>query len=318
MIRLDEAAIKIENILNGIDPEVVALGLQNPTGFYFKVATEGFHIDKINDMGEGKNFIPVFISSMGGQFNPVPDLLQANYVIPIAIYAPVRWKNDLFALNEYLAQVFVGRQLNYGKYSGKAVSNISVAQFGEIQDLDLKQFMEWEQTVYKMPIEVMEPFIQMQFNLYLSSAAEGIIFGNDVTLDLKFSYDGEEYELKNVAFESGSLQSNSQTQNEQLEGTNESVSIPFSTTYGSSIKIYPNINIKGTNNELFFKEILKAWFNGYVQLMECDATFKFADDQELVFSRKCVIQSIVSPIERGQPFSLTLTFVTKEIEEEEE
>ena len=112
MIRIDEVAKKLENVLNGTDPEVVTLigegkVQQPPTGFYFKVATEGFHIDKIYDEAAGKNFIPVFISSMGGQFNPVPELLQANYVIPIAIYFPVRFKYELFKLNEYILPHFL-------------------------------------------------------------------------------------------------------------------------------------------------------------------------------------------------------------------
>ena len=41
MIRLDEVAKKIQNVLNGTDPEVIALGLTLPTGYQFVVETEG-------------------------------------------------------------------------------------------------------------------------------------------------------------------------------------------------------------------------------------------------------------------------------------
>lgn len=317
MIRLNEVAKKLEDVLNGADFEVATeLGLQNIPGYFFRVATEGFHLDKIYSMGEGKNFIPVFISSMGGEFNPVPDLLQANYVIPVSIYCPVRFKNDLYAINEYIAKAFVGRYLNYGQSSGRAVSNISVAQFGEIQDLDLKQFKEWEETTYKMPIEVMEPYIQMRFNLYLSNAAEGYIFGNDAKLDISFEYDNETYTLKNASFESGSLQSNSQIQSEQEEGTYESDSLPYGTTYGYSIKLYPNTDIEsqteGQTNKKFYVELMKLWFSGYAQMLDFDIKFKFANDSDLVFQRKSCLQSIIAPIEKGQIVSMTLTFLRKQ------
>lgn len=316
MIRLNEIAKKIEDVLNGSDFEVATeLGIENVPGYFFKVATEGFHLDKNYSIGEGKNFIPVFISSMGGEFNPVPELLQANYVIPVSIYAPVRFKNDLYAINEYIARVFVGRHLYYGEASGRAVSNISVAQFGEIQDLDLKQFKEWEETTYKMPIEVMEPYMQMRFNLYLSSAASGYIFGNDAKLDMTFEYDGETYELHDAPFESGSLQSNSQIQSEQEEGTYESNSLPYGTSYGYSIKLYPNTNTEsqtsGQTNKKFFVELMKLWFSGYAQMLEFNIKFKFANDNNLVFERISCLQSIIAPIEKGQVMSMTLTFLRK-------
>lgn len=240
MIILTEVAEKIENILNGKDSETSAF--TNPTQFAFMVATEGFHIDELKKPDKSGNFIPVFISSMGGQFNPVKGLKQGSYSIPITFYYPVRFKNDFFALAEYLADVFVGSVLNYGAVSGKAVSNISVPQYGEIQNLDLNEFENWVGANYKMPIETMEPYMSMNLTLFLSNAAPGLLYGNDVKVNLTFAYGENTYTLNDIDWDGSSLQSNSQSQSEQEEGTNETDGLPFGTAYGSSFKIYPNLN----------------------------------------------------------------------------
>lgn len=316
MIILSEVAQKLEQILNGQDGEVTAT---NPTGFYFQVETEGFHIDHIAKNDKTGNFIPVFISSLGGQFNPVKGLKQGSYSFPIVFYFPVRFKEEFFALGEFLVDAFVGTILNYGTISGKAVSNISVPQFGEIQDLDLGQFEKWVVETYQKPIAVMEPYLTMQVTLFLSNAANGLIYGNDVTVDLSFTYNGTTHTLKNIDWDGSSIQSNSQTQSEQEEETNEAAGIPFGTAYGSSFKIYPNLNVKAENeNVYFYKELLKIWFSGNIQEVECDVTFTIAGDNDLKYTRKCFIQSIISPIEKGQILSLTLTFSKKSEEEDDE
>lgn len=312
MILLNEVAKKIEDILNGTDSEVVNLRLQRPTNYYFKVATEGFHLDKIFDMPEGKNFIPVFISSMGGQFNPVPELLQANYVIPIAIYFPVRFKDDLFRLNEYLARVFVGRQLNYGAESGRALSNISVAQFGEIIETDLRQFMEWEQTVYKKPIEKMEPYLQMQFSLYLSTASEDFVFGNDAVASLTIDdIDPNDEDLPSdwqqedatdvLSFVQQSIQSNSEPSVQQLIGTSESEGLPTGTSYASSFSIY-------VKSSKFYKYLIKKWFDGNAQKLTLTLSISIMGS---TFTRTCYIQSVNLVVQKGELLTMTFTFSKK-------
>lgn len=312
MILLNEVAKKLENILNGSDSEVVALGLQPPTGFYFKVATEGFHIDKVFDMEEGKNFIPVFISSMGGNFNPVPDLMQANYVIPIAIYFPVRFKTELYRLNEYLARVFVGRQLNYGSESGTALSNISVAQFGEIIESDLEEFKEWEETTYKMPIEVMEPLLQMQLSLYLSTAAQEFVYGNDAECTLTIggvsAQDLETYfhndvdnTIEAVSFVQQSLQSNSEPAVQQLLGGNQTEGLPVNTSYASSFSVY----IKDND---FFKYLIKKWFDGDIQTMTLQLNLTMLGQE---YTRNVFVQSMNLMIQKGELATITFALVKK-------
>lgn len=311
MIILSEVATKLEKILNGSDSETS--GITNPTDFYYQVETEGFHIDHIKRPDKAGNFIPVFISSMGGQFNPVKGLKQGSYSFSLVFYFPVRFKEQFYALGDFLVDAFVGTILNYGTISGSAVSNISVPQFGEIQNLDFNEFKKWVQERYEKPIEVMEPYLTMQLSLYLTSSAQGLLYGNDFTTDLSFTIGETTYTLEDVDTDGASLQSNSQTQSEQEEGTNESDSLPFGTTYGASFKVYPNLEklAKNETNKYFYRELLKVWFEGGIQEVECDLTYKIKNYNELTFVRRCYIQSIVAPIEKGQLFSLTLTFAKK-------
>lgn len=201
MIYLHEVATKLSGILNGTDTEAVGV---RPTDYEFFVATNGFHIDSIANYNTGKNFIPVFISSMGGQYNPVPNLEQAEYVLPISIYFPVRFKEDFFVLNEYLVANFVGRVLTYG-LNKKAVSNITVAQYGEIQNLDLKEFKEWVQQTYLMEKDIGEPYMSMSFNLHLSTGGASLVWGNETQLTIStnvlFLTTGEQVLFRNESLD---------------------------------------------------------------------------------------------------------------------
>lgn len=310
MIVLTEVATKLQNILNSLE------GFQNPTDYEFVVATEGFHIDSIANVKEGRNFIPVFVSSMGGQFNPVPDLKQANYSIPIVFYYPVRFKDDFYLLNDFLADVFVGRKLYYGQISGHAISNISVAQYGEIQNLDFREFNQWVGNIYKKTIEKMENYMTMQVTLYLSTAADGYIYGNDVVTTISVTIDGTTYSNVPVIYDDGSIQSNSQVQSEQELGASESKGLPFGTAYGSSFRLYIKNDAVTENNvttDGFCMALLGAWFNGSIQTLDVNLNFTIGNK---TFTRKCFINSANLPILKGQILAITLTFSPK-IEEDE-
>ena len=352
MIILSEVALKLEELLNDSNNP-----LSDP--YTFKVETEGFHIDHIEKADKSGNFIPVFISSMGGQFNPVKGIKQGSYVIPIVFYFPVKFKKDFFALGDYLVETFVATKLNYGPNSGDAVSNISAPHFREIQDLDLKQFEKWVEDKYSKPIDVMEPYLSMQINLYLTNSAEGLIYGNDIKIDFSFKGpEGIEYEIEDIDWDGASLQEDAEVP--------ETQAFPFGTSYGSSFKIYPNFEKKanaakfivesGTYNPnaiyyrkngdtytlvgqltesqyegyhsggvtlyieepcYFYRELLKVWLEGKIQEVSANITFTIGDPSwGLVYTRQCFIQSVVAPIEKGQIFSITLTFA-KRIEDEE-
>jgi len=173
MIIIPDILTKLDTLLNDSN---------NPIGQYeFVVESVGFHLDKISDKNTGKNFIPVFISTMGGQNNPVPNLKQADFNVPITFYYPVRFKDDFFLLYDYLCDIFVGKFVTFG--TQKARCNISIPQFGEIQDLDLKEFKAWTGSIYRREIEIMEPYLSMTVNLYLSTAGSSFVYGDDITID---------------------------------------------------------------------------------------------------------------------------------------
>ena len=261
--------------------------------------TQGFHIDNVLLNEKKKNFIPVFVSSMGGNFNPVKNLNQATFNIPITIYYPVRFKDDFFALNEFLANCFVGNYLSWGTNSGKAVSNISVAQYGEIQNLDFKEFKSWVESNYKRPIDVMEMWMSMSFSLYLSTAGSDFVFGNDAVASL--SIPDTEYEDTDLIFAQGSIQSNSEPASQQILGENESEGLPTATSYASGFSVYIKDNA-------FYKYIIEQWFLGNIQTMTFDFTLTF---MEKTFTRTMYCQSVNLIIQKGQLSTITFAFGKK-------
>lgn len=304
---------KLSHILNGIDSEInnqsTGIVPDYRRAFQYVVETPGFHLDYISDSYNGENFIPVYVNSAGGQYNPVPDLEQGNLVVPIVFYFPVRFKEQMFALKDYLVKVFVGRELTYGS-GEKAVSNISPEQYGEIvQGLDLMQFKEWVGNIYKRDIEITESWITMTLNLYLSTKASSFLYGNDaeITLTLNGVTDSQNnpYSIKPV-FDNASIQSNSQPNSEQELGTSESESVPFSTTYASSFKVYYQDNS-------FYKYVVQAWANGNSQTMEFTLTITFGS---ITFSRICYLSSVNIILQKGQLISLTFAFAKKLQDEE--
>lgn len=310
MIVLSEVAQKLEAILNNLDDEVnVTEGLKNPLDYSFVVEAQGFHIDHILNKNTGNNFIPVFISSMGGQFNPVKGLKQGQYVIPITFYYPVRFRDDFFKLGDFLVSAFVGSQLTYGTLSGSAISNLSVPTYGEIQNFDLQEFVKWVENIYQRTIGVKtEPFMSMTIQLYLTNAAEGFMFGNSVTMSLLYTDENEnEYTEENVVFDSGSIQSATQPNSEQEMEANipEADGLPFSTAYSSGFNAY----IK--NNEFWFK-VMRDWVNGKAQTMTFDVFFTFNDlvqnNQKVAYGKTCYIESINLPIQKGQLLTATFSF----------
>ena len=305
MILLNEVSQKLQNILNGTDTEVSPTGTvvqtTNPTDYQFVVYTQGFHLDKVYDEQTGKNFIPVFVSSMGGQYNPVPSLKQATYTIPITLYFPVRFKNDFFAINDFLADAFVGTQLTYGTNSGKAISNISVSQYGEIQEMDLDQFREWVEEKYRRSINIHEPWMSLNFTLYLSSAGNDFVWGNNATISLSTTINTTVYTDSDVAFIQTSIQSQTQSVSQQAIGTSEAEGFPFGTSYGSGFSVY----VKDTS---FYQQVVEKWFDGTIQNISFTLTISFLGK---TFTRNCYVESMNLVIQKGQLSTITFAFAKK-------
>ena len=176
MIALTDVATKLEEILNSEDC---------PTDFSFVVKSQGYHLDSIADKKKGINLIPVFLTMVGGEYNPVPNLKQVNFTYGVDIWFPVRFKEIFYRINEYLEETFVGKKLESG---GKvALCNIGVAEYGEIVGLHLDQFEEWVEDTYagsvhlfKKEHDISEEYMNMHFNIFATVLGNGFMFGNDV------------------------------------------------------------------------------------------------------------------------------------------
>ena len=189
MINLEEIVKKVDTILNGVDTEIPS-GLVSPENdnYFFNVYSEGIYLSKLNDMKTGKNFLPVIVGAYGGENNPILGLGEQDRNVMIQILFPVRFKQEMYALEEYLDEIFVGRELIFG--SQKAVCNVSPAQFSELQDFNLDEFKMWVENTYLKPVQVSEVYMAMSINLYISTeknvgADGGFTFGNCYKLTLK-------------------------------------------------------------------------------------------------------------------------------------
>ena len=347
-------AEKITNILNGVDSEIIALGLQNPTDFDFNVQTQGFHLDHITNAKKGTNFIPVFISSMGGQRNPVPYLRQGTYTLPIVFYFPVRFKDSLFTLDDFLCDCFCGRRLNYGTDDAPlhCVSNISVAQFGEIQEIDvIKEFMNWVENTYQKQIEITEPYISMQYTLYLSNADESIVYGNEVKADLsldistcaeKWNYKHTYNEGELCIYQDKLYKSNCYQQDRTFVKDNwiwlDPVDEPVLFASGSLISSSQAVSEQeiGTSESRslplttsyatsftmnvsrdsdFYYALLRNWVYGTIQKVRMNLRIEIANTY--TFTRDCFVESINMPILKGEPLTITIS-LAKAVDENED
>lgn len=198
MLTVKEIARELDSILNGTSPNVPE-DATRPFDGVFSVKTAGYHLDHVYDPKTKSNFFPVFIENGSGRFNPIKDLEQVDYSFPVSIYFPIRFKEKMLAMQEYLVKCFVGCAPIFKVYGddGKlayeqgAITNISAFELGEITDLDLdqygqsllKQLNAYIAEQYKMPVSNMEPWISLNFTLFVSTMKDanskgGYVYGN--------------------------------------------------------------------------------------------------------------------------------------------
>jgi len=272
MINLEQVCKMLDNTLNGTNEEVSEI---SPTtdAYFFKVFSEGLYLSNVSDRVKGKNFIPVVIGSLGGEYNPVPYLEEDDYSIQITLFYPVRFKNDFYALNEFFRKVFVGKVLTYG--TQKALSNISVAQYGELQSLDMKEFREWITRTYKEEtINVIETYMSMQFTLYLNTAyklgqTDGFVLGNQIPLTkIKMTYKGTTFleDTTPVLIERADL-ANVEPAQQQLYGENYSRGFGASASFTRQLPLIIKLNT-GYRTLLDYCENTKDIQNIVVEITE--------------------------------------------------
>lgn len=184
MIRLDEIAVKLSEILNDVSNPV---RIENER-VAFMVATEGFRIDSIADTQLGKNLIPVFIAASGGENNPVEGLKQQTKSINIGIWYPLKYKDNFYVLEDYLDDIFVGKRNNLGTSTGSCLTNLGTAEFGEITDGNFTQFEKWITSKYKKTLDVTMAWFSMTLTLYATKTSSGFMFGNEIKYELQMNY----------------------------------------------------------------------------------------------------------------------------------
>ena len=263
MINLEEIARKLDKILNGIDTEIPT-GLPSPVteNYFFMVFSEGLYLSTIADMraGERKNFIPVVVGAYGGENNPVEGLNEQDRNALIQILFPVRFKEQMYELENYLAECFVGRLLTFGNQ--KCVCNISPAQYGELQDFSFTEFNEWVEHSYKKPLDKTETYMSMTVNLYLSTAKGvgsegGFVYGNSFTTKLKL-YTSDSlstyYEEEAPVFIQATPTANAAPASQHILGEDYARGMPQSTAYSKQITLYVKQNS-------FYAALIDAYIN---------------------------------------------------------
>lgn len=291
MITINQIATELENILNQTSPNVPK-GVKPPFNGLFAVRTEGYVLDNVHDYETGKNFFPVFLGQSTGDYNPIPDLEQIDMEIPVSIYFPVRFKDKMLEMQEFLNKVFVGRAIGFnqvdGKYQQYAVSNISMAELGEITDLDVDQFgnsilkglNKFIAEQYKAPVSTSEPWICLTFSLYLSTMKNALgtdtsatIYGNAYSINIAYKGDfNETITTDNVSIAYGATAESQQgfTLNTGVSDLlSKSLAVTSAVSYTFEAVVHRNA---------FWKEIMGDLLQGKLEPNEFALTLALKDD----------------------------------------
>ena len=272
MINLEEIARKLDKILNGTDsdiPNVLPSPVTNE--YFFMVFSEGLYLSSIADMrnGERKNFIPVIVGAYGGENNPVEGLGEQDRNVLIQILFPVRFKENMYELENYLFQCFVGRMITVGNQ--KCVCNTSPAQYNELQDFSFSEFNKWVETTYKMPLDKTETYMAMNITLYLSTANGvgsngGFVFGNSYTIKLKLYTNNSfvtSYTEDSPIFIQSTPTANLSPASQQILGYSYARGMPQTAAYAKQFTLY----VKQSN---FYAKLIDAYLGrNYQDLILC-------------------------------------------------
>ena len=291
MITINQIATELENILNRTSGNVPE-GVKPPFDGLFAVRTEGYVLDHVHDFETGKNFFPVFLGSMTGDFNPIPDLEQIDMEVPVSIYFPVRFKDKMLEMQEFLNKVFVGRAIGFnqkpnGRYGQYAVANISMSELGEITNLDVDQFgnsilkglNQFISEQYKMPVSSSEPWICLTFSLYLSTMKGALsedtdapLYGNAYYVFLQYGDWKEIVTTDNVAV---AYSATTETQQGFALGTGESEG--RSSSFGVTNAISYTFEAVVRRNA-FWNEILTELFKGELRPNNFEMAIQLKDE----------------------------------------
>lgn len=295
MIDLTELAIKLKNILNGVDSETT--GIVNTIGdYYFNVQTYGEHLDSI--VKNNKNTIPVYIGSVEGEIDPIPNIKYVSYEYKIYMYFPLSKKEDFFRLQDFISQVFVGKILNIGVQSKSALFNISIPEIEEIERLNFNQFQEWTENMFSLPVDTTELWCSLSFSLFASQYGDDkIILGNESSLSIDLNIDGVDYtyDLLWTGFETAF---NADIASQQLIGEYQTSSVIKNSSTGHRLSFL-------IKKEDKYVKIIEKILNG--EMAQVIGTLNIKINNFINISKKVLISDATLSINYGEPLSVVLT-----------
>lgn len=305
MIDTKELAIKLSNILNGLDSETSSV--ENPMSEYiFDVKTYGEHLDSFYQKEKKANVIPVFISEVNGDIQPIANVENISYGFGIVIYFPIYLKNKILDLKTFFQKCFVGQILNYGSSSGTAVSSISIPKITEFQRTQMKGLQEFIQDEYALPIDETQLRANLDFTLYLSSyktinsdnTKTDLYLGNDISVNLTYG------NLTEKGFFAGIGSSmNGDTQMQQLMTADFSRGLIKNTIYGDTFQLFVRKNA-------FWQYVLQQYYLHNFTAQNLQVEIQINGVLGLT-SFNVVCQSLSFNFSWGAPIIAVLTFMPK-------
>jgi len=308
MIELKDFQIAVEQILNGTYSGTTLP--TRPSDEYFKVKTYASYLDTIADKGQNKNFVPVFIHSPEGSYQPIPTLGLCDQSYLVEIYFPITKKDSMFQFGDYLAQAVSGKRLPFGNspftIKSYAVCNVSVGVFGQVQPQAMEQFIEFLDGSYHLPIQKSEMWGSIQIRFYMSTSAVGI-FGNQVSYSLSLIYDSVTTTETLLINESSANLTNTPA-SQQLVSETYAKAIISNTAFGKSLTIFPQVNS-------FWKIFIDLYNKKLLQIATWSLTktyssiYVVADAPKTgIYTSALLMLDIQENIELGKPLSYTITF----------
>lgn len=331
MLTVKEIAKELDSILNGTSPNIPEEATR-PFDGVFSVKTSGYHLDHVYDPKTKSNFFPVFMENGTGEFNPIKGLEQVDYSFPVSIYFPIRFKEKMLAMQEYLVKCFVGATPLFSVYGddGKiaykqgAVTNISAFELGEITDLDLdqygqsllKQLNAYIAEQYKLPVNTMEPWISLNFTLYVSTmknanAKDGYVYGNVMKTLLRIKHKDVWYEEEIKTDGIGMSYSASTTSQQafEIDGKVEDEASSYVLTNARGIGFEAVVR-----DNVFWNTLLEYYCLGKLSQLEANIVISSKDEQTLSglsVAQNVIISSLELNINLGSPITAKFALAKK-------
>lgn len=246
MIELQEFSTKIMGLLNGMDisapsrpDSVTFFDVRTPSAPY----SDSTAIDK-------KTCYPVMVSSGAqGNYEPIPDIMYWHCSLSVTFIYPVSQTEIVRRYFDMLAKSLNGKMTNFGVISGKCVCAFGVPTIGQLQYLEENQFQSFKEETNKLfgiTKNVSRAWSTMTVEIYLSGSdksgdTDGLIFGNQVTDELSFTYASTLYKETLLPVSASGAKQSSTYEQQGLSSINQT-SLETNTAYAKSFAVLVRAN----------------------------------------------------------------------------